>query len=360
MEAHSGTIQVSSPGEGLGTTFILRLPLVSPPDNSNQGNKSSILDDMEAASRSVPPEEPEELMKEDYLPPIPRKSLQSRASFEFGLDPSTASAFASSSSTVGLHETSSQPSLSLSLSLKEESIPRYHRRRKSSMKKLASIPLDGQLDENSSLYSFNPQSVYKILVVDDSVPNRKMLCKALSKKGALCEQAEDGFMAIHMVQMNTYQLDGGNSTAQSSYHLPSSSPTKLNSPQPSTIHLSEDYIIDGEGNATTTANNAKQFSQENNAAYDAILIDYEMPKIDGPSAIKEIRRSGYVGLIVGLTGHGEEYYTEKMLAAGADQVVLKPVDVDVFWAMLEGSQLRPRLGSDTIKASFNSSFLSRK
>jgi CheY-like chemotaxis protein len=74
----------------------------------------------------------------------------------------------------------------------------------------------------------------KVLVVDDSDLNRKMICKALvATKEFQCEQAVDGSVAVQMVKSN---LSG---------------------------------------------------------QYDIILMDYQMPVMDGPTAISEIRKLGY-------------------------------------------------------------------
>lgn len=37
--------------------------------------------------------------------------------------------------------------------------------------------------------------------------------------------------------------------------------------------------------------------------YDAILMDFVMPRMDGPSAAKAIRHLGYAGPIIGVTGN---------------------------------------------------------
>ena len=85
--------------------------------------------------------------------------------------------------------------------------------------------------------------VLNLLLVDDSKLNRRMLARLLcADDGYCCEEAEDGVEAVRRVQAK----------------LP--------------------------------------------LQYDAILMDFMMPNLDGPGATKEIRRLGYLGLILGVTG----------------------------------------------------------
>ena len=89
--------------------------------------------------------------------------------------------------------------------------------------------------------------VLDLLVVDDSKLNRRMLRRLLATEcGHRCEEAEDGAEAVRLVRAK----------------LP--------------LH------------------------------YDAILMDFVMPEMDGPTATREIRRLGHAGLILGVTGKRDE------------------------------------------------------
>ena len=106
------------------------------------------------------------------------------------------------------------------------------------------------LDNNTSeVYQLPP---LELLVVDDSPVNCKMLMKCLKSVGHSCVSGSDGLMAIAMVKERIDFVNGGNGRP-----------------------------------------------------YDAILMDFMMPNMDGPSATKIIRSMGYTAPILGLTGNGQ-------------------------------------------------------
>ena len=93
--------------------------------------------------------------------------------------------------------------------------------------------------------------VYDVLVVDDSPLNRKMLLKCLQAAGHNCMSGTDGLIAVEMVKERI------------------------------------DYNNVGKGRP-----------------YDAILMDFMMPNMDGPTAASVIRSLGYTAPIFGVTGNG--------------------------------------------------------
>ena len=60
--------------------------------------------------------------------------------------------------------------------------------------------------------------------------------------------------------------------------------------------------------------------------FDVILMDVEMPELDGLSATRELRALGYDGPIVAVTARAMQNELDQCLAAGCDTVVAKPFD----------------------------------
>lgn len=110
--------------------------------------------------------------------------------------------------------------------------------------------------------------------MDDSVPNRKMLCRLLSRAGFECCQADDGEAGVKLIGADL-------------------------------------------------------------ARFDLVLMDFEMPVLDGPGACKAIRAMGYNKTILGVTGNVLPADRATFVAAGANDVLHKPLTLSALNSVLE-------------------------
>ena len=109
----------------------------------------------------------------------------------------------------------------------------------------------------------------RVLIVDDVALNRKMLKRLLVTRFEECKEAENGQQAVDMVK---------------------------------------DTMLSG-------------------LIYDVIMMDYQMPIMDGVTASSSIRKLGYRGHIIGVTGNALQDDVNLFLANGADKVLTKPLSV---------------------------------
>jgi len=103
-------------------------------------------------------------------------------------------------------------------------------------------------------------------------------------------------------------------------------------------------ILEGAGLVVRIASNGKEAVEEVAAGiYDAVLMDIQMPLMDGFEATREIRRDGrFEGLpIIAMTAHAMAGDREKSLEAGMNDHVTKPINPNELFSAL-AKWIKPR------------------
>ena len=71
-----------------------------------------------------------------------------------------------------------------------------------------------------------------------------------------------------------------------------------------------------------------------NKSYDLILMDIQMPVMDGLEAIRQLRSTGYKIPIISLTANAMQEDRKKCFDAGADDYLSKPINFNHFYSVL--------------------------
>jgi CheY-like chemotaxis protein len=147
-------------------------------------------------------------------------------------------------------------------------------------------------------------NIRRVLVVDDVESNRKMLVRLLQRKGIKhCMQAEDGQKAVDA-------------------YMSSSTSSR------SDLDRGRDGGSVGSGSASTGK------TSDSFQPFDCILMDSEMPVMNGPNAAKMLRSLGCTVPIVGVSGNVLPADVANFVAHGANAVLPKPMNFDALFGLL--------------------------
>ncbi|KAJ1433776.1 hypothetical protein B484DRAFT_447076 [Ochromonadaceae sp. CCMP2298] len=241
VELHNGMLSAHSDGEGLGSEFRCELPLVL-----------------------LPPHDPR-----TPLPHSPIPTNRHRPPTRVHPDPYTQ--FSRDNSLA------STPTANLALSL--------------------ALPIA------TAAPTMSPGGVSRILVVEDSGPTRKVLCRLLKNLGYHAAEAVDGADCVDMMRQ---QLGQGQGKKRGGMGAGMEMVAEL-----------------GTGSGTVGG-------QEQQEAVHMILMDFEMPRMNGPTATKTLRDMGCDLPIVGVTGNVLAEDQQFFLDHGLNYVLRKPLSVELL------------------------------
>ena len=125
----------------------------------------------------------------------------------------------------------------------------------------------------------------RVLLVEDGPDNQRLISYFLKKAGATVAIASDGAEGVKMAMPGLQLSDANPSDAGKS-----DGETVLNEP------------------------------------FDIILMDMQMPVMDGLEATRRLRQANYRGTIIGVSAHSLPKVVEDCLEAGCDDFVPKPID----------------------------------
>ena len=93
------------------------------------------------------------------------------------------------------------------------------------------------------------------------------------------------------------------------------------------------FLLNRAGAEITIAANGQQgvdMALQSESPFDLILMDLQMPVLDGYQATIALRAAGYTGPIVALTAHALTGELERCLSVGFDDCLTKPIDRNVL------------------------------
>ncbi len=99
---------------------------------------------------------------------------------------------------------------------------------------------------------------------------------------------------------------------------------------PDNLLLIEIYLRETQSELTLSHDGLEAFELCKKNQYDLILMDIQMPKMNGYEATEAIRKMGQMMPIIALTAHANKIEHDKCIKAGCDEVLIKPPNKTTF------------------------------
>jgi two-component system CheB/CheR fusion protein len=113
------------------------------------------------------------------------------------------------------------------------------------------------------------------------------------------------------------------------------------------------YFIEGAGGRVSTAEDGRtaveavRRAETEGQPIDVVLMDIQMPGLDGYEATRNLRAGGFANAIVALTASAMKTDRDRCLAAGCNDYLTKPVQPDALIELI-GRYCTPNLASSQL------------
>ncbi|QLY27402.1 response regulator [Bdellovibrio sp. KM01] len=98
--------------------------------------------------------------------------------------------------------------------------------------------------------------------------------------------------------------------------------------------LIQHYLKKYHVHCETAIDGVEAFELAEKTLYDVILMDMQMPRMDGYTATRKLRERGYQGPIVALTAHAMKEDRERCMGVGCNDYLTKPIVSEQLYATL--------------------------
>ncbi|MBY0315999.1 MAG: response regulator [Bdellovibrionales bacterium] len=96
-------------------------------------------------------------------------------------------------------------------------------------------------------------------------------------------------------------------------------------------YLLEMFMAPTNANLTFANNGREAVDLMNREQFDLILMDIQMPEMDGFEAVTHIRQKGWTGPIIALSAHTHQYERDRALSVGFTSYLVKPISRASLW-----------------------------